>query len=1387
MQLNIKLTFNIIILFLFAVISHNAFSTSHFKQSGKIFSNYMVIDDVQLNRVRQVVQDDSGFLWLISDEHGLLRFDGSHIDKIKLNVAEQRSLTLERSSSKNVNVKEETKITNIEQLIISSEQNLWLRSSSNQLLRYNPSKQTTHQFALDNNQPNLTIKGMAKRSNGELWLATTHQLWRWQNNEQRWLSVTELYSFEDYDKFSIKNLFFDGEDNLWLTTLKSGVVKITTAGKITRYSAEFGSLHSNGIMSFIEATDGSIFLGTTAGLERLASDHSQFELISISQQESSTSNSDENKSYAQLVTSLVQLRDDIWVGSYTKGLLKFDISSQKLTTVSSKKQFSLNSQEINGLFVDKDQNLWLATETGLSFLRQQFQSADIWQAENTNCNPIGFGQFQNDSLFVCGNVIFRQTQDNQITIEKTLPFKVLSAKLQEGIFWLGTVANGLFQYQLSNQQLKPLSRSDILLTDKSIYSLELNAGNVWAATFDFSGTENRYLLHLDLDGKLLEKFITPLNVTNILTIDSTHLLLTGFMHTEGPIIFNTDNGTYSELTLGVGQIYSALKQGESIWLGTSTLGLIEVEFKRGVIEPNSIVNIVPTATAAFDLTSDNNGGAYYQYNNDIYHYSKQTLTNRCLTCPLERGILNSLYLGDIGIFSKQLFVGGKDLLFKANLNDLKTQSALHQVYVRNLKVLNKNIKASDDNSPVNLEVAINDLQQIEIPYNLPMFSFEFSTVSSPTRGDFQYYYQFTNTGKQWIAADKRNPTATFTNLVDGDYKLTIKSVDQTSKKVSSKSISIKVPTPWWKGSLFISLCGLTLITIIWGLFHLRTYQLQARNQELSEAIKRQTKSLREQNAAINLKQQKIEALLSEKLRLFTRITHELKTPLTLIRSPIERLIKKSNDQQDIRLLQLVSKNTKKLQRLIEQFVNISKVETTKHLERKPYDISSIIKSIVSSFEYAFLEKNLSLKLSLAEGAIVDLVEDSFEMIFINVLSNAVKYTQPGGEIYIHVECKDTVIIIIEDSGIGIDKGNLEKVFTPFFRIHSATNQHVEGSGIGLTVVKELVDINEGRITIQSKTKIGTRVELEFWKSNEMPADGLATHRTAPFIVKDTEMIALSKDSKSLPPEQKRFGLNVESESFEQKPLLLIIEDNGDMRNYLFESLNNDFLCITAKDGETGVKLAREKIPDIILCDLMMPGISGYEVCNQLRTSDWTAHIPLLILTANEEHKVRTEGWNNLIDGFMSKPFSEEELITQLKNLYSIRKLLTRKNSMSLASKNQAIKFEDNKDDYFLENFKMLVGENLSREDFDRKKAASMLAVSERQLQRKLSALADITFSEYLRVARLNRAKSHLKSGDRISDVADKVGFSSLSYFGACFKAETGLTPKQFQQMQIEKV
>ena len=623
--------------------------------------------------------------------------------------------------------------------------------------------------------------------------------------------------------------------------------------------------------------------------------------------------------------------------------------------------------------------------------------------------------------------------------------------------------------------------------------------------------------------------------------------------------------------------------------------------------------------------------------------------------------------------------------------------------------------------------------------------------------------------EEWEALEIDKHSASYTTMQPGEYEFQARVVDPRSMAEQPiVSLSVTVLPPWWKTTWAYFAYLALLLALIYFISWYRNKRLLEINEQLTLKVAQRTET--------------ISQLLKQKQAFFANVSHEFRTPLTLISGPLDAIAEKIESPQEHKLLEIARRNTQRLLRLVDQILDLAKLETSRSLPKQVYDLNDSIQVITASFA-ALLERNhQTLTVSDIPPVRINVIEDSFEMIVTNLLSNAVKYSGENTKISLDIRLVEQQLELeIRDNGKGISKENQAILFERFTRFDAGEN--IEGSGIGLALVKQLVISNDGKITVESDVGCGTAFKIVF--PSNVISDGQVTQTThlpvlevkpdiAPVDCKTTERVALDAVS--------------EQTLISDKHKILVVDDNTDIRDFICDSLCSEYEVDTAVDGKDGFSKAMLNIPDLILSDVIMPEMDGYELANAIRNDHATSHIPLVLLTAKGDDLSRMKGWEENVDDYLTKPFNLKELRMRIQRLLSIRDILRKKHtadlSNKLATKNQeAISFQTKRDKEFFNRFEMVIGKHYQQEHFTRAEAASELAMSERQLNRKLSALVDYNFSEYLRKYRLQKSKELLLSGKQVTEVAYDVGFSSPSYFSSCFKAEFEQTPKEFVEVQ----
>jgi len=514
-----------------------------------------------------------------------------------------------------------------------------------------------------------------------------------------------------------------------------------------------------------------------------------------------------------------------------------------------------------------------------------------------------------------------------------------------------------------------------------------------------------------------------------------------------------------------------------------------------------------------------------------------------------------------------------------------------------------------------------------------------------------------------------------------------------------------------------------------------------------------------------------------KSNFFTNISHEFRTPLTLILGPIDDLIKKMEQIEGKKRLEVIKRNAQRLLNLVNQLLDLSKIESGKlKLETSESDIIKVIKGVSMSFHSMAELKNIKLKLKVTPDQLnMGYDKKKFETIITNLLSNAIKFTPNNGKIIIKSKLVNSTVkgisreflrINVSDSGIGIPKNELNQVFNRYFQSKNNRLLQQDGSGIGLAILKEYVELHEGNIIAKSKVGKGTRIIIEI--PTDLPISKIEELSESVYDLK--KQFEIEEDLSNLEEEDEKYN--------NDKAVILLIEDNEDVRNYINEILEKKYNVINAIDGEDGISKGLELIPNLIVSDVMMPKKNGYEVCTTFKKDERTSHIPIVLLTAKTSSEDKIEGLSTQADDYITKPFNPKELLIRIENLIESRIRLKEKYKSDGLLRPKEVTM-NSLDEKFLNKIMELVEINMSDEKFGVEQLSIEIAMSRSQLHRKLKALLGQGPSHFIRVFRLQRAHDLLKQKSATAaEIGFEVGFSSPSYFTKCFHDLFGYTPTE---------
>jgi signal transduction histidine kinase/DNA-binding response OmpR family regulator len=829
-----------------------------------------------------------------------------------------------------------------------------------------------------------------------------------------------------------------------------------------------------------------------------------------------------------------------------------------------------------------------------------------------------------------------------------------------------------------------------------------------------------------------------------------------------------------------GTAYSILQDSRGVVWVTSEHGLYTYNPSRDIFEKFRAEKYI-SDDPVFSIAEDAKGRLWISGANELYRLDPLTgrIQNYSSTDGLFGGNITSLgacgngefYVGFNGAFNifDPLLIRGNPVLPDVKLTGLRTPDRSFTKLPRSGGA----IKLSHEENTISLEfVGLN--------------------FSNSSRNEYAYIME--GLDEKWFYCGTRK-AVTYSHLPPGEYVFKVKASNDDGRwNENPYSLTVSVAPPWWKTTWAYAGYALAILGILY------TIRRSEKNRD----------RLRHRMELEHVEAEKLREVDQLKSRFFANISHEFRTPLTLILGPIQKwktrgspdiyvgderkqthtpgegfepLIARSAGElsQDMALME---RNANRLLRLINQLLDLSKLESgAMKLRASRGNIVPFVKGIASSFESSAGMRGIKVTTeSDAEEIEAYFDRDKLEKILTNLLSNAFKFTPDGGCVTVQIrnpksEIRNHIELSVIDTGIGIPAYELPRVFDRFYQVDQSQTREYEGSGIGLALTKELVELHHGTTSVRSEVGKGTEftVSLPLGREHLKDDEVITTEETKQQVIPTSPVGAIRES-----PLREETEEVVADKSL---PIVLIIEDNADVRAYMKEYLVRSYQVLEAHDGAEGVEKAEETIPDLIISDVMMPKKDGYEVCKTLKLDEKTSHIPIILLTARAGTENKIEGLETGADDYLTKPFDAKELLARVKNLIEQRRRLRERfrGEVILKPKDIAITSADEK---FLTKLMALLEAHISESDFDTETIASELTMSRMQLHRKVRALTDSSPREFLRKMRVERATELLrKHAGNISEVAYEVGFANPAHFAQVFRTLKGVTPSEFLEKE----
>ncbi|WP_164972605.1 hybrid sensor histidine kinase/response regulator transcription factor [Lacibacter luteus] len=777
------------------------------------------------------------------------------------------------------------------------------------------------------------------------------------------------------------------------------------------------------------------------------------------------------------------------------------------------------------------------------------------------------------------------------------------------------------------------------------------------------------------------------------------------------------------------------------WIGSRGGGLILWDVQKGLQKIYTEEDGLPNNTI-YCILPDNAGNIWCSTNKGIFRFNRRT--GQVTTFEKTDGLPgNEFNRSHKFMFADgRLAFGGLDGFTIFNPADFNSDAKKTEVPVllTGLQINNQQQDFNIDNSFVKEPISI--VSDIELPYNKNNLRFEFAALLYNQPQKIKYRYQLKGADNDWIENGTSN-VASYAALRPGTYTFLINASDQNGLWADTvKEISIRIRPPFWATWWAYIVYALIALALLKWYFNFREGKLKAEQNFAFE--KREALRLRE-----------VDEL---KDRFFSNITHEFRTPLTLILTPLEKLEHDpSLSAAAVSNVKTAQRNSKQLLQLINEFLDFSKLNNGQlQLKTATGDLALFTTECVKSFETAANEKNISLLFSAnAVDGFYLFDEEKWNKIVWNLLSNALKFTPANGvvSVSLYSSDKDHIHLEVKDNGPGIALHHQQKIFDRFYQVDDSAIRTFGGTGIGLSLVKELTELMDGTIKLRSELGVETCFTVS------VPMKKMMTKETAGAVHSSVSSRPITAAEQEL-------------------PLLLVAEDNDELRSFLVETMQSHYRVLEAADGLKAWEIILQELPDIVISDVMMPGQDGFDLCSTCKADNRTAHIGFILLTSKAAHDARLKGLGTGADDYITKPFHLQELELRTANILQTQKKQRAWLQARLINTAPQEQLPEITDPFLIALYKEMDAK-LDDADLNVDHLCKTMAMSRSTLNRKLKSLLDISPNELIKQYRLQKGSQLISAGLDISTAAYQVGFSSPSYFSQCFKEQYGITPSEF--------
>ncbi|MBE9462682.1 two-component regulator propeller domain-containing protein [Dyadobacter subterraneus] len=1345
------------------VIILTGYYTAWAQRAEPSFTSITSMDGLSSNTVTAILKDSHGLMWFATDD-GLNKFDGTDVTVYRHRKQDSTSL----------------KSNDIASLHQDRTGNIWVGTIEGGLHFYDRRKDSFVSIPSPH-----SVTSIGSDATGKLWIGTTNGLVNVDAKNHRISTFSSIPNVPDeLSKGLILSIATDRKQRVWVGS-KNGLFRIDPFRKDNEYINYLQALPeesgSRTVKSIIEDSGGNLWVGTYSGVLKLDSNG---QLLKHFKYESGNKNS--LSSNMVFAISLAN-NHNIWICT-DAGLNILDINSGNIQRYGpdARTEFSLTNKSVRSILIDNQGICWLGTYKG--GVNKYDKNLAIFGLKRSYTNdPYGlsapfvtsFAQSPSGALYVGtdgGGLnlydrernLFKKFQINPQNRNAASGLAILTLEFTaENELWIGTFQDGLFQFNPKTGQHKQYLRGkdSSSLSNNEIFCLQKDrSGKLWIGT-------NGGGVHLfDPETKHFERYfnltvpasqrIIPLNgyIRDILQ-DSQGRIWIG-SHGTGLAVF--DPVKRKSILLDKqssnlpGNIVSSILEDKkgNIWVGTFGEGLalfdsvskkfISYGEKEGLA--SNVINKILEDAQGRIWVSTNQGISYFDLKNKKFtNYSSYN------------GIQNKTFVLGSGIRTSDniLFFGGIAGFNYIDTRSLPSCKNIAPIILKDLRIGNKSITAADS-SFIDADIAV--AKKINLDYK-QNFSLGYAALDYTNPRQMHYRHRLIGMQADWNETGLNN-FASYTNLSPGSYVFEVQSSsDGINWGPDSTSISVHVKPPFY---LTIYAYIFYLLTPIAIVFAMRRRGIQKLQREFREQQKQA-----EAEQAKELDRQKIKFL--------TNLSHELRTPISLILAPTENLLIKTKATELNAPVLAIKRNAKRLLNLVDQLLDIKNMQQQEvKLNLETRDAILFIKDTCEQFSDLSFRKGIQFNIESDTAQLyMDFDAEKLERILFNLLSNAFKFTPKGGEVELGI-CQQNsadgnswLTILVKDTGVGITEANHEKIFERFFQDDTDLSILNQGSGIGLSIVREFVQLHQGTITVKSQPGLGSTFTVRL-----------------PVV---TNLIPLSPAGQSgsdrllLPSANEDMVINKKEKSNLDDPSsVLIIEDNEEFRHYLKESLMPFYHVVEANNGKEGWQKTLSHHPELIVSDIAMPEMDGITLSQKIKADKRTKHIPIILLTASNGEQQQLEGLNSGANDYLTKPFNFEILNAKINNLILLNRLLKGVYSRQIRVSDEPLQMESSQEK-LLKDMLSYIEDNLHTAQLSVENLSKHVGMSRGTLYTRVLEMSGQTPIEFIRSIKLEKAALLLENSDlSISQISYMTGFTAPNYFAKSFKAKFNMLPTEYK-------